>query len=344
MHTATKAFTVPMLFVLLLITACGNDAPVIPTVVPSTPAPENQAPTAQPTSPSSEVVSTVATAIPAPPPTRGRHSPSPTPAQKDVPEGEDHDLANGSIDPGLTAEPSEDPPSQAQTTETTPCNIRGGCQIPDATPPLEIQAKNLLAQLPKSEYDCLPEQFKDGTAWLNLEDPPSDPQLANAALSCISDENINRLFLVSHLQLEADLSEASIECLAHSPAGGLIRRMVEDAAALQNIADHERIEDQQFGALYYSLMGIAASVLQCLPPEELEEMGILPEEQQLFACIFKDPDTIGIILDALLQQDTEVLATIEDTAETCASQIVRTVHDPQDPTLEAPPQQATPEP
>ena len=214
-----------------------------------------------------------------------------------------------------------------------PCNTRGGCQTAAPAPTLEIRAQELLAQLPQSEYNCLPQQFKDGAAWLNFEDPPSDPQLANAALSCISDESINRLFLVPQLQLDADLSEASIECLAHSPAGGLIRQMVED------IADLEQVEDQQFNALFYSLMGTALSVLQCLPTEELEQMGILPQDQELFACTFEDPNTMGTILEALLQQDTEILAKFEDRTETCAEQVMRIVPD-----LEQPDQSTTPVP
>ena len=322
MKTAATALTLTTLFVLLLMTACGKDTPVIPTVEPSTPAVAEEAPTAEPTAEPTSQPSAEPKASPTQGPTGRAHSTAPSPIHppEATPQEQEHQAPKQPTDPAATQGASRDKSDPRHQTGNTPCTDRGGCQTvePRQWPP--TQAQELLAQLPQSEYQCLPEEFKDGTAWLNLENPPSDPQLAHTALSCISDESINRLFLVSQLQLDADLSQESIECLAHSPAGGLIRRMVDDTASLEH-------PDQQFDALLYSLMGITLSILQCLPPEELEQMGIFPEDQQLLDCIFEDPDTIGTILEALLQRDTEFLATFEDKTETCADEVIKIVPD-----------------
>ena len=154
-----------------------------------------------------------------------------------------------------------------------------------------------LEALPEDEYECLPEDVRNGDVETSVELLSSAWQAAKLteAAACLSDESVVRVMIMPALLAEVPLDGGSVDCLVGSGLGSMVRRTLPLGGEFYQLD----------AALFAALAGLALQAELCMSDEQFALLELRGTELDRLRCIVATPEDAEALLVRILDGGPE---------------------------------------
>ena len=170
----------------------------------------------------------------------------------------------------------------------------------------------IIASLPQDEFQCLPEDVRDGrveTSVFRIHSAWHADQLNHSA-HCLSDQNIARLMILPEVSAQTSLTAIQENCIATSTLGGMIRR------TLPQWDDFPTFD----AALFAAIAHFTLITEICVPAETFSQLRLVGTELDRLKCITPTPQDAEGLHSQIIQNGSSILDRQIDAAAPCLTQ------------------------